>query len=135
MPAVGEVLGDRYEIEAPLGAGGMATVYRARDRRLDRDVAIKVLLPNLALDPVLARRFDREARTLASINHPSIVAIYDVEPGDPAQGREPFFVMELCGGGSLGDLLAEDGPLPPSDLVPIVVNVAAGLATLHDRGF
>ena len=79
MPTIGDTLAGRYRIDAPLGAGGMATVYRAHDLRLDRDVAIKVLLPNLAADRVLAARFDREARALAAISHPNIVAIFDVE--------------------------------------------------------
>lgn len=69
MPAVGDVLAGRYRIGAILGAGGMATVYHAMDLRLERDVAVKALLPNLARDPSLAERFDREARLLASVAH------------------------------------------------------------------
>ncbi len=83
MPTVGEDLAGRYRIEAPLGAGGMATVWRALDLRLDRAVAVKVLSPNLAADPVLAERFDREARSLAAVSHPALVAIFDVEPAAP----------------------------------------------------
>ena len=77
MPIVGEDLAGRYRIEAPLGAGGMATVWRALDLRLDREVAIKVLSPNLSADPALAERFDREARALAAISHQAIVAVFD----------------------------------------------------------
>lgn len=135
MPIVGDLLADRYRIEAPIGSGGMASVYRARDLRLERDVAIKVLLPNLAADPALARRFDREARALAASAHPSIVNVFDVEPGDPATGREPFYVMELCEGGSLAERLARRGRLPPLEVAPIVAVVAEGLADLHRRGF
>ena len=135
MPIVGDVLAGRYRIEGPIGAGGMASVYRARDLRLERDVAIKVLLPNLAADPALARRFDREARALAASAHPSIVNVFDVEPGDAATGREPFYVMELCEGGSLAERLAQRGRLPPTELGPIVAAVADGLADLHRRGF
>ena len=132
---IGDILADRYAIEATLGAGGTAVVYRAHDRRLARDVALKVLLPNLARDPVVAARFEREARALAAINHPGIVSIFDVEPGDPAAGREPFYVMELCPDGSLADeLSAAGGRLPPETVVPIVLDIAAGLAALHDRG-
>ncbi len=135
MPAPGEILVERYRIDARLGAGGMATVHRAHDLRLGRDVAIKVLLPNLAGDPLVAERFDREARALASIRHPNVVAVHDVEPGDPGTGREPFFVMELCEGGSLADrLAAAGGALPPDELVPMVVGVATGLAELHGQG-
>ena len=134
MPAVGDLLAGRYRILGTVGAGGMATVHRARDERLERDVAIKVLLPNLAGDPVLATRFEREARTLAASAHPGIVSVYDVDPGDPNSGREPFFVMELCAGGSLADRLAGGQRLPPDDLVPVLVSVAEGLAALHERG-
>ena len=133
MPIVGDVLADRYRIDDRLGAGGMATVLRAHDLRLDREVAIKVLLPNLAADPAIAERFEREARALAAASHPNVVAIHDVDAGDPATGREPFYVMELCDGGSLADRLAA-GPLPPADLVPILAGVADGLASLHARG-
>ena len=133
MPIVGDLLAGRYRIVGPLGAGGMASVWRAHDERLARDVAIKVLLPNLAADPDLAARFDREARSLAAAGHPAIVAIFDVEPGDPATGREPFYVMELCDGGSLADRLAA-GPLAPDDAVHILAAIAEGLSALHDRG-
>ena len=132
---VGETLAGRYRIDAALGAGGTAVVYRARDLRLERDVAIKVLLPNLARDPLIAGRFDREARAMAAASHPGIVAVYDVDRGDPATGREPFFVMELCGRGSLADTMdSAGGGLSPEILVPILSDVAGGLASLHARG-
>jgi hypothetical protein len=135
MPTIGETLAGRFRIDGSLGAGGMATVYRARDLRLDRDVAVKVLAQNLAGDPVLSERFDREARALAAISHPNVVTIYDVEPGDPASGREPFFVMELCEGGSLADrLLRAGGHLPPNELVPIVASIAGALDAVHSAG-
>src|SRR5688500_11106254 len=82
MPHVGDILVGRYRIAAPLGAGGSAMVYRAHDLRLRRDVALKILLPNLSQDPAVAQRFEREARSLAAVNHPGIVAVYDVEAGD-----------------------------------------------------
>ncbi len=134
MPVVGDVLVARYRIDGVLGAGGMATVYRAMDLRLEREVAVKVLLPNLARDSALAERFDREARILASVAHPSIAAIYDVEPGNPDEGREPFYVMELCEGGSLADRIEAGGRIEPGALVPMIVAVAAGLGELHRRG-
>jgi eukaryotic-like serine/threonine-protein kinase len=134
MPIVGDVLAGRYRIDAPLGVGGMASVYRAHDLRLDRDVAVKVLLPNLAADAALATRFDREARALAAAAHPSVVAVFDVEPRDPATGREPFYVMELCDGGSLAERLADRARLDPADLARTISAVAAGLAELHRRG-
>ena len=134
MPAPGDVLADRYRIGALLGSGGMATVHRAHDDRLGRDVAVKALLPNLASDPVLAQRFDREARAMAAVTDPGLVAVFDVGPGDPAAGLEPFFVMELCPGGSLADRLGPDRPMPPGELVPILVSVSDALATLHRAG-
>ena len=100
------------------------------------DVAVKVLLANHVTDPVVAARFEREARVLAAVDHPNVVAVHDVEPGDPETGAEPFLVMDLCGGGSLADRLAASasGALPPDELVPLLVDVAAGLDALHARG-
>ena len=136
MPHVGDLLAGRYRIDAPLGAGGNAVVYRGHDLRLRRDVALKVLLPNLAQDPAVAHRFEREARSLAAVNHPGIVAVYDVEAGDPRTDREPFFVMELCDRGSLADLIASSGGhVAPDVLAPLIVDVAGGLSSLHARGF
>jgi serine/threonine protein kinase len=134
MPIVGDLLADRYRIDGLLGAGGMASVYRATDLRLDRPVALKVLSANLAADPVVAQRFEREARALAAAAHPSVVAVFDVAPGDPETGREPFYVMELCDGGTLADRLSGSGRLEPADLVPALASVAQGLAELHRRG-
>jgi serine/threonine-protein kinase len=134
MPTPGDRLADRYRILAPLGAGGMATVHRARDERLERDVAIKVLLPNLAGDPATARRFEREARAMAAVAHPGLVAVFDVDAGDPGTAREPFVVMELCLGGSLAERMGVGRPLPPDELVPILVAVADALAALHHAG-
>jgi hypothetical protein len=133
MPASGDLLGGRYRIVGALGAGGMATVHRAHDERLGRDVAIKVLLPNLASDPALAARFEREAHELATAVHPGVVAVFDVDSGGPG-GQDPYFVMELCPGGSLAVMLAGAGPVNPDDLVPILLSVADGLASLHARG-
>ena len=136
MPRIGESLGGRYRLDALIGSGGFAAVFRAHDLRLERDVAVKVLLANHATDPVIATRFDREARVLATVSHPNVVAIHDVAQGDPATAAEPFIVMDLCDGGSLADRLAESetGALPPDELVPVLVDVAAGLDALHTRG-
>jgi len=132
MPAIGDVLAGRYRIDARLGAGGMATVWQARDLRLERDVAVKVLLPNLAGDPALAARFDREARALAALADPHVVGIHDVVGGDA--GTEPFLVMELCPDGSLGDRLADGAALSFDDALPLLADAAAGLASLHAAG-
>ena len=134
MPIVGDVLAERYRIEGVLGAGGMASVYRAVDLRLDRAVAVKVLSANLAADHNLAHRFEREARALAAAAHPSVVAVFDVAPGDPDTGLEPFYVMELCDGGTLADRLHANGTLAPAELIPTMAAVGEGLAELHRRG-
>ena len=134
MPIVGDVLADRYRIESILGVGGMASVYRATDLRLDRDVAVKVLAANLAADAQFAERFNREAGAMAGFSHPNVAAVYDVELGDPTTGREPFYVMEYCPQGSLADRLRAGGRIPPAELIPIVAAVSEGLAELHRNG-
>jgi serine/threonine-protein kinase len=131
MTLLGHELAGRYRLDALIGAGGMATVYRAHDTRLDRDVAVKMLSTHLAADPVLAERFQREARALAAFTHPAIVAVYDV--GE--EGGDPFFVMELVEGETLADRLSRAGPLPPDEGVAILTSVAQGLGALHARGF
>ena len=93
LPA-GTLIGP-YEIVAPLGAGGMGEVYRARDTRLDRDVAIKILPEAFSADPERLARFEREAKTLASLNHPHIAQIYGVEEG-PAQAGHSVLIRELA---------------------------------------
>ena len=133
MPASGDLLAGRYRILERLGAGGSATVHRAHDERLDRDVAVKILLPNLADESATAARFEAEARSLAAASHPHVVAVYDVDPGSADEGREPFYVMELCPGGSFADRVAA-GRIDPADAIPVVVSVADGLAELHRRG-
>ena len=134
MPIVGDVLADRYRIEAILGVGGMASVYRATDLRLDRDVAVKVLAANLAADAQFAEQFNREAGAMAGFSHPNVAAVYDVELGDPTTGREPFYVMEYCPQGSLADRLKAGGRIPPTELIPIVAAVSEALAELHRNG-
>jgi serine/threonine-protein kinase len=107
----GHALGGRYEIVDELGEGGMATVFRARDRELRRDVAIKVLFPHLARRADVVRRFDREARAAAGLEHPNILRVYDVGGGTEAGGDPPFIVMELVRGNSLKDEIDARGPL------------------------
>src|SRR5271165_994383 len=96
-----------YRIESAIGAGGMGEVYRARDTRLERIVAIKVLPPHLAADPQFRERFDREAKTISSLNHPNICILYDIGRD---QGHE-FLVLEYLEGETLGARIAK-GPLP-----------------------
>ena len=117
-----------YEIVAPLGAGGMGEVYRARDPRLGRDVAIKVIAASGDGDDDRRRRFEQEARAVAALSHPNVLAIFDVGVG----GR-PYLVTELLDGETIRGLLAR-GPVPPERAVAIALQIAAGLAAAHDRG-
>jgi len=118
-----------YQILAPLGAGGMGEVYRARDARLDRDVAIKVLPQSFALDADRAARFEREAKTLAALTHPNIAAIYGVEE----QGGTRALVMELVEGDDLTHVIAR-GPVPATEAVAIARQIADALETAHEHG-
>ena len=118
-----------YEIVVLLGVGGMGEVYRARDGRLHRDVAIKVLPPEVSANADRLARFDREARLLAALNHPNIAAIYGLE--ETAHGRA--LVLELVEGPTLADRLA-DGPLPISDALTIARQIAHAVEAAHERG-
>ena len=118
-----------YEIAAQIGAGGMGEVYRARDTRLDRDVAVKVLPEHVAGDADRLRRFEQEARAAAALNHPNIIAVYDVGAYDGA----PFVVTELLDGRTLRELLRL-GPLPAGRVLDLALQIANGLAAAHSRG-
>src|SRR6266850_316822 len=118
-----------YEIVGPLGEGGMGEVYRARDTRLGRDVAIKALPPAFAADPARLSRFRREAQTLASLNHPNIAAIYGLEEGAGA----PHLVLELVEGETLATRLAH-GALPQSEAMALSIQVAGAIEAAHERG-
>jgi serine/threonine protein kinase len=109
-------------IVAALGAGGMGEVYRARDKRVGRDVAIKLLPDALAGDPERVARFEREARTLASFNHPHIAALYGVEEVASDSGPTRALVMELVEGSTLADRLL-GGPLPADEVVAIATQI------------
>src|SRR5690242_9669226 len=118
-----------YEILAPVGAGGMGEVYRARDPRLGRDVAIKVLPPNFSGDPDRLRRFEQEARAASALNHPNILTIYDI--GQHEVG--PYVVSELLEGETLRERMV-DSPLPPRKVIEYSLQIANGLAAAHDKG-
>src|SRR5215472_4907760 len=124
------VLGGRYVLEEVLGTGGMATVWRASDRVLDRPVAVKVLSPQLAADAGFAARFEREARHAARLTHPRLVTVFDC--GTDA-GR-PFIVMELIEGRTLRQVLDQAGPLPPGQAAAIAVQVSEALEVAHAAG-
>jgi eukaryotic-like serine/threonine-protein kinase len=118
-----------YEIQSPLGAGGMGEVYRARDTRLGRDVAIKVLPEALAKDADRLRRFEQEARTIAALNHPNILGIHDIG----AHGGAPFLVSEFLEGQTLREKF-ESGPLPVRRAIEYALGIAQGLAAAHEKG-
>ena len=120
-----------YEIVSRVGAGGMGEVFRARDNRLERNVAIKVLPPALAGDAQFRLRLEREAKTVSQLNHPHICQIYDV--GESSEGFGSFLVMELLEGETLADRLAR-GPLPFSDVLRYGAQIAEGLVAAHRAG-
>jgi beta-lactam-binding protein with PASTA domain len=124
------VFNDRYEIQQRLGRGGMADVYLARDRLLERRVAVKVLFPEFATDPSFVARFRREAQAAANLTHPNIVAVYDWGQ----QGGTYFIVMEHVNGRTLADVLRVDGKLSPTRAADISSEVAAALGFAHRNG-
>src|SRR5271154_5239023 len=118
-----------YEIGTLLGAGGMGEVYRARDPRLDRTVAIKILPAELSADADHLHRFDREARSASALNHPNILTIYELAH----DGSTHYIAMELIEGQTLRQLLAA-GPVPIRKAIEIATQVAEGLAKAHEAG-
>ncbi|MGA9496639.1 MAG: protein kinase, partial [Terriglobales bacterium] len=118
-----------YEILSPLGAGGMGEVYRAKDTRLGRDVALKILPESFAREPDRLRRFEQEARAVAALNHPNILAVFDIGQYDGS----PFLVSELLEGESLRAVL-DNGALPQRKTIEYGVQIAHGLAAAHEKG-
>src|SRR6202051_3610684 len=118
-----------YEIVSLLGAGGMGEVYRARDARLRRDVAIKVLPHTLSLEADRMRRFEQEALATAALNHPNILAVFDIG----ASEGSPYVVSELLEGETLRDRL-RSGPLPVRKTLDYAMQIAHGLAAAHEKG-
>ena len=130
MTEIGTVLGGRYRLVELLGQGGMATIYRAHDNQLDRDVAVKLLRPEYGRDPEFGSRFRQEAQSAASLNHPNIVSVYDY--GQDAAG--PFIVMELVEGEDLASIIRRSGALPPRQAARIASDAARALEAAHARG-
>ena len=128
------LLGDRYELEGVVGRGGMAEVYRARDLRLDRVVAIKTLRTDLARDQTFQARFRREAQSAASLNNPSIVAVYDTGEDMSTGVPVPFIVMEYVDGRTVRDLLIEGHRLLPERILEIISGVLRALEYSHQAG-
>jgi len=119
-----------YTILEKVGAGGMGEVYRARDTRLSRDVAVKVLPPELASDPERRARFEREAAVVAALNHPNIVTLHSVEEDAGVH----FITMELVHGRTLSDVIPADG-LPLEELLRVSMTIADAIGSAHAKGF
>ena len=129
----GEIIDNRYELLSLIAAGGMASIYKASDRRLDRFVAVKIMHPHLANDEEFVNRFIREAKAIAALSHPNIVSIQDQgwnEGGTPAV----FIVMEYIDGFTLRDLLIAQGPLSPTELLRYMIPIVSALAQAHKLG-
>ena len=123
-----------YEILAKLGEGGMGEVYRARDTRLGRDVAIKVVLAAFLADRDRLARFEREARALAALNHPNIATLHGMEEAPSTSGQaQHFLVMEMVPGATLAELVAA-GPMPPATAIDIARQIAEALEAAHEKG-
>ncbi len=125
-----EVLAGRYHLRRLLGRGGMASVYLAWDQRLEREVAVKILLPQLSTDPQIRTRFLNEARLLARLNHPHLVTVYDV-------GEEQGFlylVMEYVEGEPLSRIIAQEAPMPLEEALYLMVQACAGVGYVHRAG-
>ena len=128
MSMIGKTL-VHYEITAEIGRGGMGEVYQAKDTKLGRDVAIKVLPEEFALDTDRVARFQREAKLLASLNHPNIAAIYGLEESEGIH----FLVMELIEGDTLGDRI-QSGPIPVEEVLKLALQMAEALEAAHEKG-
>jgi serine/threonine protein kinase, bacterial len=129
-PLVGVVLDGRYRVDTLIATGGMSAVYRGLDRRLDRPVALKIMDSRYAGDSQFLTRFQREARAVARLKDPGLVAVYD----QGIDGHHPFLVMELIEGGTLRELLTERGPMPPHAVAAVLGPVLGGLAVAHREG-
>ncbi|MFQ6143020.1 Stk1 family PASTA domain-containing Ser/Thr kinase [Streptomyces seoulensis] len=130
-PLVGQVLDGRYRVDARIAAGGMATVYRALDTRLDRVLALKVMHPALATDASFVERFIREAKSVARLDHPNVVQVFD----QGAEGSYVYLAMEYVAGCTLRDVLRERGALQPRAALDILEPVLAALGAAHRAGF
>ncbi|KRE27280.1 serine/threonine protein kinase [Mycobacterium sp. Soil538] len=127
-------LSDRYEVGEILGFGGMSEVHLARDLRLHRDVAIKVLRADLARDPSFYLRFRREAQNAAALNHPAIVAVYDTGEAETPTGPLPYIVMEYVDGVTLRDIVHTEGPMPAKRAIEVIADACQALNFSHQHG-
>ncbi|HEU5326309.1 MAG TPA: protein kinase, partial [Candidatus Limnocylindria bacterium] len=129
---IGRLISGRYRLIAPLGEGGMATIWRAVDEQLDREVAVKILRPQFSADPGFAARFKQEARAAGGLSHPNIVSVYDY--GTDGADGEQYIVMELVEGRDLASIISERGALSVDDSVRVAIAVASALEAAHRKG-
>ena len=129
---IGRLISGRYRLIAPLGEGGMATIWRAVDEQLDREVAVKLLRPQFSADPGFAARFKQEARSAGGLSHPNIVSVYDY--GTDGADGEQYIVMELIEGRDLSTILHDRGALSVEDAVRVAIGVAGALEVAHRKG-
>lgn len=127
---VSEILDNRYRLDTQIARGGMSTVFRGKDLRLGRDVAVKVMDDRYLDDAVFRSRFVREAKSMAQLHHPNIVDVYDFN----STGDHAYLVMELIDGGTLRELLSERGPMPPHMATQVMRGLLTGLAVAHQEG-
>ena len=130
MDLEGRILDGRYRLGSLLGVGGMASVYLATDRVLERQVAVKVLSPPYAQDPSFVERFRREARSAARLSHPNVVAVFD----SGSDADQHYLVMEYVAGQSLAELLADQGRLASRRAAELAIHVGEALAAAHAQG-
>ena len=127
---LGIVLEDRYELLDPLGSGGMAVVYRALDKRLNRNVAVKIMRPELAHNEKFRQRFQTESHAIAKLNHPNIVGVFDVSHSESIE----YIVMELLDGITLKQYLRDNGPLDVRKTLEFSTQIASALSHAHEKG-
>ncbi|GAA4472028.1 hypothetical protein GCM10023190_01870 [Enteractinococcus fodinae] len=131
---VGLTVDDRYHITQRIAHGGMATVYRAVDTRLDREVALKILRPNMAEDPSVREKFEAEAKNTAKINHPHVINVYDQGLGDAGNGKVAFLAMEFIEGHTLREVMRAAGRMSVEDTWNIALPIIRGVAAAHRVG-
>jgi serine/threonine-protein kinase len=128
------LLSDRYELGEVLAFGSRSEVHKARDVRLGRDVAVKMLRADLARDPQFPERFRREAQNVAALNHPAIVAVHDADETETEHGPLPYIVLEYVDGRTLRDIVKTEGPLPGQRAMEIMADICAALDFSHRHG-
>lgn len=131
---VGLTVDDRYDITQRIAHGGMATVYRAVDTRLDREIALKILRPNMAEDPSVIAKFEAEAKNTAKINHPHVINVYDQGLGDVGNGKVAYLAMEFIEGHTLRDVMRVAGRMPVEQTWNIALPIIQGVAAAHRVG-